>query len=390
LAYQSEDLALTQSVKEFDLALRLLNLLNTQNIATTFDTFRNTRTMSTNNSCADYPWENPAIVFEALPRSLILEDLKRSWNFQREAHFRWMQKVIRTTNDEYRVVLRDVEGIVGNIVKELCNKPTTFYYLQSAQGGAPDAPEKMCMSVRIFAAIYEEWHRSYVHPNIEFGHFFASPVRISGTGPSSLPQILKAHTSLCAQAQHISLDMDNYSVHPLLPAVILVCDRLASVERGPDGFLSLRKVARTQTVLVILTGTNLISAGIHVTLDSLKPFALPIERVDATGLDVLRVPLDIAINFITELEARIDERKEPSGRTLDTSLCVHSTPPGYNRDPTHDPSKWAQTMRAEALKIGFKKLGDTAFSAVRVHAHLSGQTSTCDLGHVPFNHRWKP
>jgi hypothetical protein len=220
--------------------------------------------MSTNNSWADYPWRNPAIVFEALPRSLILEDLKRSWNFQREAHFRWMQKVIWTTNDNYRVVLRDVEGIVGNIVKELCNKPTTFYHLQSAQGGAPDAPEKSCMSVRVFAAIYEEWHRSSVHPNIEFGHFFASPVRISGTGPSSLPQILKAHTSLCTQAQHISLDMDNYSVHPLLSAVILVCDRLASVEHEPDGFLSLRKVARTQTVLVILTGTNLTSAGIHV------------------------------------------------------------------------------------------------------------------------------
>jgi hypothetical protein len=384
---KSEDLALTQFVKEFDLALRLLNLLNTQNIATTFDTFRNTRTMSTNNSWADYPWRNPAIVFEALPRSLILEDLKRSWHFQREAHFRWMQKVIWTaTNDNYRVVLCDVEGIVGNIVKELCNKPTAFYHLQSAQGGVGNVR----MSVRIFAAIYEEWHRSSVHPNIEFGHFFASPVRITATGPSSLPQILKAHTSLCAQAQHISMDMDNYSVHPLLPAVILVCDRLASVERDPDGFLSLRKVARTQTVLVILTGTNLTSAGIHVTLDSLKPFALPIERADATGLDVLRVPLDIAINFITELEARIDERKEPSGRTLDTSLCVHSTPLGYNHDLTYDPSIWAQTMRAEALKIGFKKLWDTAYSAVRVHAHLSGQTSSYDLEHVPFSNRFKP
>lgn len=31
--------------------------------------------MSTNNLWADSPWRNPAIVFEELPESLILEDL---------------------------------------------------------------------------------------------------------------------------------------------------------------------------------------------------------------------------------------------------------------------------------------------------------------------------
>ncbi|KAF1920729.1 hypothetical protein BDU57DRAFT_509156 [Ampelomyces quisqualis] len=346
--------------------------------------------MSMNNSWADSPWRNPAIVFEELPEALILEDLKRSWDFQREAHFRWMQKVIWTTIDCYRVVLRDVEGMVGDIAKEMCNKPTAFYWLQSAQTGAPHAHEKSNMSVSVFAAIYEAWHRSSVHPNIEFGHFFAAPVRVAATGPSSLPQILEAHSSLCAQAQHISLDMDNYSVHPLLPAVILVLDRVARVGSGPDGYVSLREVASTQTVLVILTGKNRISTGIHVTLDGLEPFALPVERADATGLDILRVPLDIAVNFVTELERRIDERKETSGQTLDTSLCRHQTPVGYNHDIAYDRNIWAQTMLAEAMKIGFKKLWDTKFAAVRVHAHLSGQDSNCELEHVPFNQGWKP
>jgi hypothetical protein len=346
--------------------------------------------MSTNNSWADHsPWRNPAIVFEELPESLILEDLERPWDFQREAHFRWMQKVIWTSNDCYRVVLRDVKDMVGDIAKEMCNKPTTFYWLQSAQTGAPDAQGKPNMPGGIFAAIFEEWHRSSVNLNIEFGHFFAAPVRITASGPSSLPQILKAHPSLCAQAQHISLDMDNYSVHPLLPAVILVCDRLASSEYGPDGYISLRELARTQTVLVILTGTNRNVSGIHVTLDRLEPFALPIERDDATGLDIVRVPLNIAVNFVTELEARIDERQEPSGRTLNTSLCHHETPFGYNHDLTYDSSIWAQVMRAEAMKIGFTKLWETKFAAVRVHAHLSGQISNCELEHVPFNQRWK-
>lgn len=282
-----------------------------------------------------------------------------------------MQKVVWTTNDSYRVVLRDVEGM-------------------SAQTSAPHAHEKSCMSGGTFAAIFEQWHRSSVYPNIEFGHFFAAPVRITATGPSSLPQILKAHSSLCAQAQHISLDMDNYSVHPLLPAVVLVYDRVTGVGCGPDGYVSLREVARTQTVLVILTGTNRTSTGIHVTLDRLKPFALPIERADATGLDILRVPLDITIDFVIELEGSIDAQKETSGRTLDTSLCHHQTPVGYYHDIAYDSSIWAQTMRAEAIKIGFKKLWDTKFAAVRVHAHLSGQVSNCELEHLPFSQRWKP
>ncbi|CAI9626212.1 hypothetical protein GT037_004533 [Alternaria burnsii] len=346
--------------------------------------------MSTNNPWRDSPWRNPAIVFEDLPESLILEDLKRSWHFQREAHFRWMQKVIWTTIDCYRVVLRDVEGIVGDIAKEMCNKPTAFYWLQSAQKGAPDAPEKSNMAGMIFAAIYEEWHRSSVGSNIEFGHFFAAPVRITATGPSSLPQILEAHSSLCAQAQHISSSTDNYSVHPLLPAVILVCDRRDYRVERRDGCFSLRKVARTQTILVILTGTSQINTDVHVTLDRLEQFALPIERADAAGLNVLRVPLDIAVSFVVELEGRIDEQRKSDIQTLDTSLCCHATPVGYNRDITHNPDIWAETMQAEAMKIGFKKLEDTKHAAVRVYAHLCGQDSDCELEHIPFSHGWEP
>jgi hypothetical protein len=100
--------------------------------------------------------------------------------------------------------------------------------------------------------------------------------------------------------------------------------------------------------------------------------------------------LDVAVKFVTELEARIDERKETIGRNIDTSLCHHQIPVGYNRDVAYDSSIWAQTMRAEALKIGFKKLWDTKFAAVPVHAHLSGKDSNCELEHVPFSQRWKP
>ncbi|KAI4619125.1 uncharacterized protein J4E87_007712 [Alternaria ethzedia] len=350
--------------------------------------------MSTHNPWADspYPWRNPAIIFSSPPESLILADLKRSWHFQREAQSCWMQKVIWTSVDRFRIVLRDVEGTVGDIAKELCNKPTAFYWLQSAQTGAPHTPEKTCMSGGVFAAIYEEWRRSCGKLDIEFGHFFAAPVRVAGTGPDSLPDILKAHSSLCEQAQRVSLEMENYSVHPLLPAVILVCDRRDSTARcGPDGFVSLREVGRTKTVLVILTGgRSRTSTGIHISLDPLKPFALPIDRDDVARLDILRVPLDIAVRFVIELEARIDERKEPSSASLDKSLCLHQTPVGYSSDIRFYPNVWARIIQAEALKNGFRELADTKFAAVRVHAQLSGEESGCELEHMPFGQTWKP
>ncbi|KAF3004772.1 hypothetical protein E8E13_001730 [Curvularia kusanoi] len=207
----------------------------------------------------------------------------------------------------------------------------------------------------VLAAIYEEWRRSFVDPNFEFGHFFATPVRITATGPSSLPEILTAHISLCDQAQHISLDMDIYSVHPLLPAAILVCDRLVEGDGlGPDGCLGLRELAREQIVLVILTGANRISTDVPITLESLEPFALPIERDNATGLDIRRVPLDIAVKFITELECKIDERNDTSSRVPDRSLCVHDTPDGYNRDvkcPLESTTRYHQAKRSPASRI---------------------------------------
>ena len=186
--------------------------------------------------------------------------------------------------------------------------------------------------------------------------------------------------------------MENYSVHPLLPVVILVCDRHDSTTTlGTDGFVSLREVARTQTVLVILTGvTNRTSTGVQISLDPLKSFALPIDRDDATGLDILRVPLNIAVRFVIELEARIDEQKEASSANLDKSLCMHQTPAGYSGDIRFYPNIWARIMRAEALKNGFRELADTKYAGVRVHAHLSGQDSGCELEHMPFGQTWKP
>ena len=41
---------------------------------------------------------------------------------------------------------------------------------------------------------------------------------------------------------------------------------------------------------------------IPILFDNLQQYALPLERSDAHGLDVVRVPLFIAVEFFTKLE----------------------------------------------------------------------------------------
>lgn len=66
-----------------------------------------------------------------------------------------------------------------------------FYWARSAQkyGHCP---------LLIFGCIYKEWFR-HESPNIEFGHFFANPIRVASIGPTTIFAILQAHRSLCDQ-----------------------------------------------------------------------------------------------------------------------------------------------------------------------------------------------
>lgn len=85
-------------------------------------------------------------------------------------------------------------------LRRFCNKPTALYWAHQAQlhGRCSRLP---------FACAYKAWFRAHDNaPNIDFGHFFANPIRITSSGPSTVAGILEAHRSLCCQAVHL-LDM---------------------------------------------------------------------------------------------------------------------------------------------------------------------------------------
>ena len=85
-------------------------------------------------------------------------------------------------------------------LRKFCNKPTALYWAHPAQ------INDRC-PLLTFACAYKEWFRAHDNdPNIEFGSFFANPIRITSSGPRKIPGILEAHRYLCNQAVY-HLDM---------------------------------------------------------------------------------------------------------------------------------------------------------------------------------------
>lgn len=79
----------------------------------------------------------------------------------------------------------------------VCNKPTLLYWAHSAL--LRDSFQGFS-----FACIYTAWFHSHDNlPNLDFGHFFAGPMRILSTGPKSIAEILTAHKSICDRTTSI-------------------------------------------------------------------------------------------------------------------------------------------------------------------------------------------
>lgn len=344
---------------------------------------------------------------------LVRADLKKAWHFQRDQTFRENTERRWATTDEYRIVLEDAVGKVEpRKLPYLCNKPTAFYWLQSAQP-VDGYGQRTLMPKIIFAAIYGEWLRCYnAEPNIEHGHFFANPVRISSSGPSSVAGVIDAHRSICTQAsnlidqakgraENIVVQLPSssqcYSLHPLYHAIIVIIDRLDRLdpkdEVEPDGFISLHKLAQRQTVLVARTGAE-DGLSAPISFESLKSQSLHLDRSDAIpqNVDAVRVSLAAAVQFIVGLEVREDlaipkTEKEP---LLDPFLCPYLPRKVFEENPQvcRCPEAWADALMVAAEKHGYDNIFETWVSIRRVQAGLVGE-AFYEFEPQPFGRHWK-
>jgi hypothetical protein len=288
-------------------------------------------------------------------------------------------------------------------LKMLCNKLTWFYWAYAARwkGQCPMLP---------FGSIYKEWFRYHGdEPNIEFGHFFTSPIRITSTGPETIAGILKAHKSLCEQGYSLLSEMDGaYSKihlsswpkpqqHKLLPlcrAIVVLIDQLAPSESPePDGFVYVDKYAQRQSVVMIRTGDeSCLSAP--VSFESIRGHSLPLDRSDITArdeIDAVRVSLTTAVRFVADLQRR-EDAAYPYARDrslVDTSLGP-STACSTNKigSLVASADEWADKIMQEVEEKGIGKVWYARDAVQEVQAAKNGEVLVEDPPYF-FYGRWR-
>lgn len=93
-------------------------------------------------------------------RALVRADLKKKWYSERSYLFRQNTRICWVTVDSYKILLEDT---IGNLapakLKYMCNKPTAFYFLQSAQS-IDRYGERTLMPGIVYAMICGEWFQT--------------------------------------------------------------------------------------------------------------------------------------------------------------------------------------------------------------------------------------
>ena len=270
-----------------------------------------------------------------------------------------------------------------------------FYWAHSAQ------EEDRC-PILIFACIYKEWFR-HDHANIEFGHFFANPIRVTSTGPTTVSGVLEAHRSLCEQAtlllgkiesgkagkSYLSIGpgTQNFKLLPLCRAILVIIDRLPP-HHELDPPARLDDIMQRLSVILVLTGDD---SGLitPITFDGLRAQSLPLARTDCTaggdGVNAIRVPLGLAVRFIADLERKQDAafRGRRSG-TVDESICPFAVCNGPN---ICSADEWVNEIVKRAVAEGEENVFETRYALQRIQAAQRGEEPDWnELQHL--NARW--
>jgi hypothetical protein len=134
---------------------------------------------------------------------------------------------------------------------------------------------------------------------------------------------------MCAFVKKYEPKDGNYHMYKSYPQVLLVCDELPrfGAAKDDDGNTSLKKVAERQIVLVVKA-----RSAEDISFDDLASHALPLERSDVGDLNVLRVPLSVAVKYMIALEIRMGEPQGKNPNRFDTEMRSVETPCGF--DPT--------------------------------------------------------
>ena len=326
------------------------------------------------------------------------------YHYEREYTYR--RDMRHTWSSEYMYTLKHTtvhpRAVGPLLLKRFCNKLTMLYYSPSAQKGG-----RLSCDTLVFACILKEWNRCHNEkPHIDFRHFLANPIRLTSTGPTTIPAILSAHQALDEQTASLLdrirsgaagdanefrmydwPDPANYKLLPLCRAIILIFDQQPNYDwDDSDEYLYLDEVIDGLNVVMVLTGEDT-ALSEPITFESIKGHALPLARPDADGcVDAIRVPMAIAVQFMANLlqkeEAAFPELKP---NAIDPDLTPEDYV-GVVRAPNAE--EWVDGALQAADERGIDKVSSVWHIVQEIRAADRGEW--CEpLVHSWFNSRWK-
>ena len=175
-------------------------------------------------------------------------------------------------------------AVDSSSIRCFCNKSTALYWATTAQirGQCPTLP---------YGCIKKQWYRYYDNkPRIDLGHFFATPIQITSTGPKTIIDILRVHKCLCDQASSFLKNWPHplhYRLLPVYRAAFVLLDAL-SLEPSVDGYFVLDEEVQRLTATIVLTGNDS-SLSAPVTFKDITGQSLPIERIDTALYEDIQV-----------------------------------------------------------------------------------------------------
>ncbi|MCJ1344703.1 hypothetical protein MMC31_002906 [Peltigera leucophlebia] len=266
----------------------------------------------------------------------------------------------------------------------VCNKPTLLYWVHSAL-------DKDSFQPFSFACIYTEWFRSHDNlPNLDFGHFFAGPVRILSTGPKSIGKIARGEANLVAGQPWP--DPQSYKLLSTCRAIITVLDNFgADANADFDGYVRLGRESHRRSLLLVRTGDES-HLSAPLSFEKIRAESLPLDRseiISNDGIDAIRVSLATAVKFIADLQKR-EEAAFPIERDLllaDKSLCP--SPTEQPRHKAFSADAYADNIMQQAEEKGIDKVSATWTAVRRIKAAELGVEIFDTHTTHRFQGRWK-
>ena len=322
-------------------------------------------------------------------REELRQELKRFWYSWKEEIFG--QELKQSWTSGPKEFMTSIDGsaistlpIYQSHLLRFCNKPTVLYWAHSAK------INNLCPRF-IWGCIYKEWFRCYDQaPRLDFQYFFANPVCIESTGPSTIFELLETHkcfynrTALLldkirsgeSNQPYMETWPDQFKLLPVCRAIIVVLDKLV-LDPDEQGPVYLDLELQRQNVLMVRTG-NETGLSKPISFESVRDLALPLARPDIethSDIDAIRVPLATAVKFIVNLQRReeIAFPESAPSTAVDRGLYPLSDTAEPYQDRTTDVDIWVDRELKLADEKGIDKVWTTRGAMLAVQAARRGE-----------------